>query len=164
MTAAFGFDVARAAELAIGTRVRGLLEARGIASVATGGFQAPCVIVSYTERSDFQTTQAFAKYELQVAAGVLLACYDGPDFRTLRLSLFGLDKPKNTDRTVASSSARWTRHWRSCTIARCRFFRRPTQRLDLECVGCYRSVDTVAVWVAELEDKTQPQAVLEETA
>ena len=101
-TAAFGFDAARAAQQAIGTRVRALLEARGIKSVAAAGFQAPCVIVSHTERSDFQNTQAFAKQGLQVAAGVPLACDEGPDFKTFRIGLFGLDKLKNPDRTVAS--------------------------------------------------------------
>jgi aspartate aminotransferase-like enzyme len=101
-TAAFGFDAARAAQQAIGTRVRALLEARGIPSVAAAGFQAPCVIVSYTERNDFQNTQAFAKQGLQVAAGVPLACDEGPDFKTFRLGLFGLDKLKNPDRTVAT--------------------------------------------------------------
>jgi len=101
-TAAFGFDAARAAQQAIGTRVRALLEARGIKSVAATGFQAPCVIVSHTERSDFQNTQAFAKQGLQIAAGVPLACDEGPDFKTFRIGLFGLDKLKNPDRTVAS--------------------------------------------------------------
>ena len=101
-TAAFGFGAARAAQQAIGTRVRALLEARGIKSVAAAGFQAPCVIVSHTERSDFQNTQAFAKQGLQVAAGVPLACDEGPDFKTFRIGLFGLDKLKNPDRTVAS--------------------------------------------------------------
>jgi aspartate aminotransferase-like enzyme len=101
-TAAFGFDAARAAQQAIGARVRALLEARGIPSVAAAGFQAPCVIVSYTERSDFQNTQAFARQGLQVAAGVPLACDEGPDFKTFRLGLFGLDKLKNPDRTVAT--------------------------------------------------------------
>jgi aspartate aminotransferase-like enzyme len=101
-TAAFGFDAARAAQQSIGTRVRALLEARGIPSVATAGFQAPCVIVSYTERSDFQNTQAFAKQGLQVAAGVPLACDESPDFKTFRLGLFGLDKLQNPDRTVAT--------------------------------------------------------------
>ena len=101
-TAAFGFDAARAAQQAIGTRVRALLEARGIKSVSAAGFQAPCVIVSHTERSDFQNTQAFAKQGLQVAAGVPLACDEGPDFKTFRIGLFGLDKLKNPDRTVAS--------------------------------------------------------------
>ena len=101
-TAAFGFGAARAAQQAIGTRVRALLEARGIKSVSAAGFQAPCVIVSHTERSDFQNTQAFAKQGLQVAAGVPLACDEGPDFKTFRIGLFGLDKLKNPDRTVAS--------------------------------------------------------------
>ena len=38
---------------------------------------------------------------LQIAAGVPLACH-GPDFRTFRIGLFGLDKPKNVERTVAT--------------------------------------------------------------
>jgi aspartate aminotransferase-like enzyme len=101
-TAAFGFEAARAAQRAIGTRVRTLLESRGIRSVAAAGFQAPCVVVSYTERNDFQNTQAFAAQGLQVAAGVPLACDEGPDFKTFRLGLFGLDKLKNPDRTVAT--------------------------------------------------------------
>ncbi len=101
-TAAFGFDAARAVQQALGSRVRALLEARGINSVAAPGFQAPCVIVSYTERNDFQNTQAFARQGLQIAAGVPLACDEGPDFKTFRIGLFGLDKLKNPDRTVAS--------------------------------------------------------------
>jgi len=101
-TAAFGFEAARAAQRAIGTRVRTLLESRGIRSVAAAGFQAPCVVVSYTERNDFQNTQAFAAQGLQVAAGVPLACDEGPDFKTFRLGLFGLDKLQNPDRTVAT--------------------------------------------------------------
>ena len=101
-TAAFGFDAARQAQQALGTRVRALLEARGINSVAAPGFQAPCVIVSYTDRNDFQNTQAFAKQGLQIAAGVPLACDEGPDFKTFRLGLFGLDKLTHPDRTVAT--------------------------------------------------------------
>jgi aspartate aminotransferase-like enzyme len=101
-TAAFGFEKARAAQQSIGSRVRALLEARGIASVAAPGFQAPCVVVSYTERSDFQNTHAFAEQGLQVAAGVPLACDEGPDFKTFRIGLFGLDKLQNPDRTVAT--------------------------------------------------------------
>ena len=101
-TAALGFDAARNAQMQIGQRVRSLLEARGIASVAAQGFQAPCVVVSYTDRSDFQNTQAFIKQGLQIAAGVPLACDEGPDFKTFRIGLFGLDKLKNPDRTVAS--------------------------------------------------------------
>ena len=101
-TAAMGLAQAKAAQQQIGARVRALLEARGIASVAAPGFQAPCVIVSYTARDDFHNTQAFIKQGLQIAAGVPLACDEGADFKTFRIGLFGLDKLKNPDRTVAS--------------------------------------------------------------
>ncbi|HRH89903.1 MAG TPA: aminotransferase class V-fold PLP-dependent enzyme [Rubrivivax sp.] len=101
-TAALGFEPARQAQIGIGQRVRALLEARGIPSVAAAGFQAPCVIVSYTARDDFQNTQAFIRQGLQIAAGVPLACDEGADFKTFRIGLFGLDKLKNPERTVAS--------------------------------------------------------------
>jgi aspartate aminotransferase-like enzyme len=101
-TAAFGFDAARAAQADIGRRVRALLQARGIRSVAAPGFEAPCVIVSHTGRADFQNTRAFAAQGLQIAAGVPLACDEGPDFKTFRVGLFGLDKLKHPDRTVAT--------------------------------------------------------------
>ena len=101
-TAAFGFDAARAAQQELGQRVRALLAARGIRSVAAPGFEAPCVVVSHTERADFHNTQAFAAQGLQIAAGVPLACDEGPDFKTFRIGLFGLDKLKNVERTVAT--------------------------------------------------------------
>ena len=101
-TAAFGFETARAAQQALGDRVRALLVAKGIPSVAAEGFQAPGVVVSYTDHADWASTQAFAKQGLQIAAGVPLACDEGPDFRTFRIGLFGLDKLKNLERTVAT--------------------------------------------------------------
>ncbi|GMV45845.1 MAG: hypothetical protein AMXMBFR66_12430 [Pseudomonadota bacterium] len=101
-TAAFGFDNARAAQQALGERVRALLAARGIASVAAPGFEAPGVVVSYTERADWASGQAWAAQGLQIAAGVPLACDEPADFRTFRVGLFGLDKLKNVERTVAT--------------------------------------------------------------
>ena len=38
---------------------------------------------------------------MQSAAGVPLQVGEGPDFRTFRLGLFGLDKLKDVDGTVA---------------------------------------------------------------
>ncbi len=101
-TAAFGFGNARAAQQAIGDRVRALLVGRGIPSVAAAGFQAPGVVVSYTDHVDWQNTSAFAAQGLQTAAGVPLACDEPADFRSFRIGLFGLDKLKNVERTVAS--------------------------------------------------------------
>jgi len=101
-TAEFGFDNARAAQQQLGDRVRALLESKGIKSVAAAGFQAPGVVVSYTDHADWSNTQAFAKQGLQVAAGVPLACDEPADYRAFRVGLFGLDKLKNVDRTVAT--------------------------------------------------------------
>jgi aspartate aminotransferase-like enzyme len=99
---AFGFARAREAQFELGHRVRALLAERGFASVAAPGFEAPGVVVCYTERSDFQNGSAFAAQGLQTAAGVPLACDEGPDFKTFRIGLFGIDKWQNIDRTVAS--------------------------------------------------------------
>jgi len=101
-TAVLGFEAARAAQQLLGDRVRALLEAKGIPSVAAPGFKSPGVVVSYTDRADWANTQAFAAQGLQIAAGVPLACDEPADFRTFRVGLFGLDKLKNVDRTVAT--------------------------------------------------------------
>jgi aspartate aminotransferase-like enzyme len=101
-TAAFGFENARAAQQQLGDRIRGLLVGKGIRSVAAAGFQAPGVVVSYTDHVDWHNTRAFAAQGLQIAAGVPLACDEPADYRSFRVGLFGLDKLKNVDRTVAS--------------------------------------------------------------
>jgi aspartate aminotransferase-like enzyme len=101
-TRAFGFAAAKAAQEELGRRVRGMLESRGIPSVAAPGFQAPCVVVSYTPHLEWQNTKAWADQGLQIAAGVPLACDEGADFRSFRIGLFGLDKLQHIDRTVAA--------------------------------------------------------------
>jgi aspartate aminotransferase-like enzyme len=101
-TRALGFAQAKAAQTELGLRVRALLESKGIPSVAAPGYQAPCVVVSYTDHADWQNTKAFAAQGLQVAAGVPLACDEPADYRSFRLGLFGLDKLQNVDRTVAT--------------------------------------------------------------
>jgi len=93
----FGLEKARAAQTELGRRVRALLAERGIASVAAPGFEAPGVVVSYTARDDWHKGAAFAAQGLQIAAGVPLACDEGPDFKTFRLGLFGLDKLADVD-------------------------------------------------------------------
>jgi aspartate aminotransferase-like enzyme len=46
---------------------------------------------------------------LQTAAGVPLQCDEPADFRTFRVGLFGLDKLRNVDRTVANLDAALTK-------------------------------------------------------
>jgi aspartate aminotransferase-like enzyme len=101
-TEAFGFDEARARQAELGRRVRALLEAKGIRSVAADGFQAPGVVVSYTDDDGIRTGSKFAEVGLQIAAGVPLKCDEPADFRTFRIGLFGLDKLKDVDRAVGA--------------------------------------------------------------
>lgn len=102
---AFGFERARDAQAQIGRRVRALLAERGAASVAAPGFEAPGVVVAYTDRADWHNASAFAAQGLQIAAGVPLACDEGPDFRSFRIGLFGIDKWTDVERTVRTLRA-----------------------------------------------------------
>jgi len=97
-----GFETLRAEQLELGRRVRALLAARGIRSVAAEGFQAPGVVVSYTDDDGLHTGKAFLGEGLQTAAGVPLQCDEPKDFKTFRIGLFGLDKLQHVERTVAN--------------------------------------------------------------
>ena len=81
-----------------------MLEGRGFKSVAAINFQAPGVVVSYTDDAEIQNGKKFLELGLQIAAGVPLMCDEPESFRTFRLGLFGLDKLQNIDRTVATLS------------------------------------------------------------
>jgi aspartate aminotransferase-like enzyme len=104
-TEACGFDTLRAEQIELGRRVRKLLENSGFASVAAPGFQAPGVVVSYTSDPDIQNGRKFLEQGLQIAAGVPLMCDEGPDYRSFRIGLFGLDKLHGIDRTVGHLAA-----------------------------------------------------------
>lgn len=99
-TKEYGFDKVKAEQLELGKSVRAMLESKGIKSVAADGFKAPGVVVNFTDDADKQTGKAFALQGLQAAAGVPLMCDEGPDFKTFRVGLFGLDKLHNIERTV----------------------------------------------------------------
>ena len=103
-TEAYGFDKVKAEQWDLGTKVRSLLVSKGYRSVAAEGFQAPSVVVSYTDDADIQTGKKFAALGMQIAAGVPLMCDEPDDFRSFRIGLFGLDKLHNVDRTVESLS------------------------------------------------------------
>lgn len=99
-TQSIGFEKLKAAQIDLGNKVRNLLVSRGFASVAAPGFQSPCVVVSYTTDPEIQSGKKFINVGLQTAAGVPLQCDEGPEFRTFRLGLFGLEKLQNIDRTI----------------------------------------------------------------
>ena len=99
-TQSLGFAKLKNAQSELGQKIRGLLVSRGYPSVAAEGFQAPGVVVSYTTDPEIQSGKKFIELGLQTAAGVPLQCDEGPDFRTFRIGLFGLEKLQNVDRTV----------------------------------------------------------------
>ena len=99
-TEAYGLDKLRSLQQQLGDRVRTLLTSKGFKSVAAAGFQAPGVVVSYTDDAGIRTGKKFMEAGLQIAAGVPLRCDEPEDFPTFRIGLFGLDKLQNIDRTV----------------------------------------------------------------
>jgi len=101
-TERFGFERARAAQVELGSKVRALLARSGFPSVAAPGFEAPGVVVSYTDDKDIQSGKKFIEHGLQSAAGVPLQCDEPADFQTFRLGLFGLDKWANVGRSVGN--------------------------------------------------------------
>lgn len=100
-TRAYGFDQVRQEQIELGRQVRALLERRGIRSVAATGFQAPGVVVSYTDDPGIQNGSKFLALGLQTASGVPLQCDEPAGFSTFRIGLFGLDKLHQPERCVA---------------------------------------------------------------
>jgi aspartate aminotransferase-like enzyme len=99
-TEAFGFGYAKAKQQELGDKVRALLESHGIKSVSAKGFQAPGVVVSYTDDKSIHNGSKFSALGVQIAAGVPLQCDEGDDYQTFRLGLFGLDKLADVDAAV----------------------------------------------------------------
>ena len=99
-TEAYGFAKVCDEQLELGRRVRELLAARGFRSVAAPGFEAPGVVVCYTDDPEIQSGKKFIAQGLQTAAGVPLQCDEPADFRTFRIGLFGLDKLHAVERSV----------------------------------------------------------------
>ena len=104
-TRAYGFEKVRAEQWDLGRKVRALLASHGLKSVAAEGFQAPGVVVSYTDDAGLHTGKSFLGEGLQTAAGVPLQCDEPADFKTFRIGLFGLDKLHDADRAVARLDA-----------------------------------------------------------
>ena len=99
-TAELGFAKLKEAQWQLGKAVRELLAAKGVLSVAAEGFGAPGVVVSYTNDPDIQNGKKFLAEGMQIAAGVPLQVGEGPEFKTFRLGLFGLDKLMDVEGTV----------------------------------------------------------------
>ncbi|WP_118179337.1 aminotransferase class V-fold PLP-dependent enzyme [Paraburkholderia phosphatilytica] len=100
-TEAYGFKKARADQLELGKRIRSLLSDKGFKSVSAAGFEAPGVVVCYTDDDGIRSGKKFADAGLQIAPGVPLQCDEPDDFKTFRVGLFGLDKLQDVESAVA---------------------------------------------------------------
>ncbi|MGY6276324.1 aminotransferase class V-fold PLP-dependent enzyme [Methylomonas sp. MgM2] len=99
-TEAYGFERIRDEQVVLGEKIRALLADKGFKSVAAEGFEAPGVIVCFTDDPEIHNGKKFLEQGLQIAAGVPLQCDEGEDFKTFRLGLFGLDKVQDIERTL----------------------------------------------------------------
>ena len=99
-TKEFGFDNARKKQQELGDKVRALLESHNINSVSEKDYQAPGVVVCYTNDKAIHNGSKFTNVGIQIAAGVPLQCDEGDDYQTFRIGLFGLDKLKGVDAAV----------------------------------------------------------------
>ncbi len=97
----FGFELMRERQIELGQKVRALLANKGFNSVAAQGFEALGVAVFYTHDDLIHNGKAFIAQGLQTAAGVPLQCDEPADYKTFRIGLFGIDKLRDVDATVA---------------------------------------------------------------
>ena len=102
-TLEFGLPELKTAQLELGRKARGVLDSKGLTSVAAPGFQAPGVLVYYSpERTDNPVMMtSFKSQGLQIAMGVPWKIDEPEGLKTFRIGLFGLDKLGNVDKTVA---------------------------------------------------------------
>ncbi|WP_373182957.1 aminotransferase class V-fold PLP-dependent enzyme [Halomonas campaniensis] len=100
---AYGLERVREEQQALGDGVRELLAEYGYRSVAAPGFEAPGVVVCYTD--DPKLVGKFAEAGVQVAGGVPLMCDEGEGFQTFRIGLFGLEKLHDRERSLANLKA-----------------------------------------------------------
>lgn len=101
-TVAAGLDTLKERQWELGNRVRALMARKGLHSVAAPGYEAPGVVVCYTDDDQIHNGRKFIEQGLQTAAGVPLMCDEPADYKTFRVGLFGLDKLQEVDRAVAN--------------------------------------------------------------
>ncbi|AKH42755.1 aspartate aminotransferase-like enzyme [Altererythrobacter atlanticus] len=103
-TKEIGFETLRKAQWEQGDAVRAMLAQRGVKSVAADGFAAPGVVVCYTSDPAIQNGSKFAEHGVQIAGGVPLMVDEGPDYKSFRIGLFGLDKLKDVPASLSRLS------------------------------------------------------------
>lgn len=89
-TKKYGFERVKNEFWELGMETRAMMKGKGFKSVAAPGYEAPGVVVSYTDDPNM-----FAKFKgigFQIAAGVPFMIDEPAGNHTFRIGLFGLDK------------------------------------------------------------------------
>lgn len=97
-----GLDTLNDAQYDMGWKARGMLESKGLTSVAAYPYQAPGVCVFYSPEGNDNPTMVkkFHETGMQIAAGVPWRINEPEGLNTFRIGLFGIDKLTNVDKTV----------------------------------------------------------------
>lgn len=93
-----GFEKVKQLAWELGRATRTMMASKGLKSVAAKGYEAPGVVVSYTD-----DPAMFAKFKakgFQIAAGVPFMINEPAGNNTFRIGLFGLDKIVNRENTI----------------------------------------------------------------
>lgn len=95
-----GFDKVKELAWKLGNETRAMMASKGLKSVAAKGYEAPGVVVSYTD--DATMFQKFREKGFQIAAGVPFMINEPAGNNTFRIGLFGLDKIMNRENCVGT--------------------------------------------------------------
>lgn len=98
-----GLDKLKNYQFDLGIEARGLLDSKGLTSVAAPGFQAPSVLVYYSPSDTIENplmVRLFHQQGLQIAMGVPWMLDEPVGLKSFRIGLFGLDKLENIPRTI----------------------------------------------------------------
>ena len=99
-TKEMGFEHIESQAWELGRQVRQYMcEEKGLVSVAAPGFEAPGVVVVFAD--DAYYAARFRQHGVQIAAGVPWMLGEPDGMCSFRIGLFGLDKMRNVDATVA---------------------------------------------------------------
>jgi alanine-glyoxylate transaminase/serine-glyoxylate transaminase/serine-pyruvate transaminase len=101
-TLQFGLPELKQAQLDMGLQARGILNSKGLISVAAPGYQAPGVLVYHSPEGTDNPVMMnrFKEQGLQIAMGVPWKIDEPEGLKTFRIGLFGLDKLGNIPRTM----------------------------------------------------------------
>jgi aspartate aminotransferase-like enzyme len=97
-----GLEKLADAQYSMGWKARGMLESKGLVSVAEAPYQAPGVAVFYSPDGidNPSMVKRFHQTGMQIAAGVPWRINEPEGLKTFRIGLFGIDKLTNVDKTV----------------------------------------------------------------